>query len=449
MFDSLSGRFDDIFTRLRSRGRLSEKQVEEVLREIRLALLEADVSLKVVKAFVADVRERAAGAEIHKSLTPAQQIVKLVNAALVEVLGKEASGLATVDRPPRVIVMAGLQGSGKTTAAAKLARHLKGRGRRPLLAACDLRRPAAVRQLALLGAEVGVPVHAGGVGEDPVPVAASALAEAEAEGFTDLIVDTAGRMHVDAELMAELHRVEEAVRPAEMLLVCDAMTGQDAVNVAESFVAEVEVTGIVLTKLDGDARGGAALSMAYVTGRPIKFAGVGEKTGDLEPFHPDRMASRILGMGDMLTLIEKAEGAFEVAEAEKMEAKLRRAEFTFDDFLSQLQALKKMGPLSQVVGMLPGMGKLPVGDDQVDKQLPKVEAIIRSMTLDERMNPQVLNGSRRRRIAAGSGTSIQDVNQLAKQFDQVRKLVKTMSGGKGGKRRLPAGMKLPPGVGGF
>jgi signal recognition particle subunit SRP54 len=449
MFDSLSSRFDDIFTRLRSRGRLSEKQVEEVLREIRLALLEADVSLRVVKAFVADVRERAAGAEIHKSLTPAQQIVKLVNAALVDVLGKEEAGLRAVDRPPRVILIAGLQGSGKTTAAAKLARHLKGRGRRPLLVACDLQRPAAVRQLELLGAEVGVPVYPGEVGQDPVPVAAAARAEAESEGFTDLIVDTAGRMHVDPDLMAELHRVEDAVQPAEVLLVCDAMTGQDAVNVAESFIAEVDVTGIVLTKLDGDARGGAALSMAYVTGRPIKFAGVGEKTADLEPFHPDRMASRILGMGDMLTLIEKAEGAFDAAEAEKMEAKLRRAEFTFDDFLSQLQALKKMGPLSQVMGMLPGMGKLPMGDDQVDKQLPKVEAIIRSMTLEERMNPQLLNGSRRRRIAAGSGTSIQEVNQLAKQFDQVRKMVKTMSGGKGGKPRLPSGMKLPPGVGGF
>ncbi len=447
MFDSLSDRFEDIFARLRSRGRLSEKQVEEVLREIRLALLEADVSLKVVKAFVANIRERAAGAEIHKSLTPAQQVIKIVHAALIDVLGKEAAGLEVAPRPPRVLLVAGLQGSGKTTAAAKLARHLKSQGRRPLLAACDLRRPAAVRQLQLLGEQVGVPVHAGGTGEDPLPVAAASLKEARDEGYTDLIVDTAGRMHVDPELMAELHRLEQAVSPTETLLVCDAMTGQDAVNVAESFLAEVRVTGIILTKLDGDARGGAALSMAYVTARPIKFAGVGEKTGDLEPFYPDRMASRILGMGDMLTLIEKAEQAFDQDEAQEMEAKLRRAEFTFEDFLDQMQALKKMGPLSQVIGMMPGLGKLPLGDDQMDKQLPRVEAIIRSMTLEERLNPHVLNGSRRRRIASGSGTSIQDVNQLVKQFDQVRKLMKSMSGGKMGKGRMPGGMKLPPGMG--
>jgi signal recognition particle subunit SRP54 len=436
MFDSLSGRFDDIFTRLRSRGRLNEKQVDEVLREIRLALLEADVSLKVVKAFVADVRERAAGAEIHKSLTPAQQVIKLVHAALVDVLGHEAVGLEASPRPPRVILMAGLQGSGKTTAAGKLARLLKGQGRRPLLAACDLRRPAAISQLRILGEQVGVPVHAEEGTVDAPAVAARALAYARDEGHSDLVVDTAGRMHVDADLMAELGSVSKEVSPAETLLVCDAMTGQDAVNVAEAFLAEVEITGVVLTKLDGDARGGAALSMAYVTGRPIKFAGIGEKLDDLEPFHPDRMASRILGMGDVMTLIEKAEQVFDENEARKMEAKLRKAEFTFDDFLSQLQALKKMGPMSQVLGMLPGMGKLPIGGDQVDSQLPKVEAIIRSMTLQERNDPSVMNGSRRARIARGSGTTIQDVNRLVKQFDQVRKMVKSMSGGRG-KMRLP------------
>jgi signal recognition particle subunit SRP54 len=446
MFDSLTNRLDDIFSRLRSRGRLSEKQVDEVLREIRLALLEADVSLRVVKVFVKDVRERAEGAEIHKSLTPAQQVIKLVHAALIDVLGREAAGLETSDRAPRVILIAGLQGSGKTTAAAKLARNLKGQGRRPLLAACDLRRPAAISQLQLLGEQAGVPVHAEPGAEDAVAVASHALKLAGEEGYTDLIVDTAGRMHVDPELMAELGDVAEAIDPTETLLVCDAMTGQDAVNVAESFLEEVNVTGVILTKLDGDARGGAALSMAYVTGRPIKFAGVGEKLGDFEPFYPDRMASRILGMGDVLTLIEKAETAFDEDEAKKMEEKLRKAEFTFEDFLSQMQALKKMGPLSQVLGMLPGMSKLPVGDDQVDRQLPKIEAMIRSMTPEERNNPHVINGSRRRRIASGSGTSIQDINQLVKQFDQVRKMMKTMAGGKG-KARLPGGVKLPPGMG--
>jgi signal recognition particle subunit SRP54 len=447
MFDSLSGRLDDIFTRLRSRGRLTEKQIDEVLREIRLALLEADVSLKVVKAFVADVRKRAARAEIHKSLTPAQQVIKLVHAALVDVLGSEVSGLEPSPRPPRVILMAGLQGSGKTTAAAKLARHLKGAGRRPLLAACDLRRPAAIRQLQLLADEIDVPVHSETGTADPAGVAARALEYGTAEGFSDLLVDTSGRMHVDPALMAELSEVAAAVHPTEILLTCDAMTGQDAVNVAESFVAEVDVTGIILTKLDGDARGGAALSMSYIAQRPIKFASVGEKLSDLEPFYPDRMASRILGMGDVLTLIEKAEQAFDQDEARTMEEKLRKAEFTFEDFLGQLQALKNMGPMSQVLGMLPGMSKVPVGDAQVDAQMPKIEAIIRSMTRDERNNPQLINGSRRARIAAGSGTTIQDVNKLVKQFGEVRKLVKSMSGGKKGAMRLPGGAKLPPGLG--
>lgn len=447
MFDSLSGRLDDIFTRLRSRGRLSEKQVDEVLREIRLALLEADVSLKVVKAFVTDVKERAAGAEIHRSLTPAQQVIKLVHAALIDILGHEAIGLEPSPRPPRVILMAGLQGSGKTTAAAKLARYLKSKGRKPLLAACDLRRPAAIRQLQVLGGQAGVEVYAEPDETSAPGVAKRALHHASQEGFADLIVDTSGRLHVDAVLMAELADVAEVTAPTETLLVCDAMTGQDAVNVAEAFVAEVEVTGILLTKLDGDARGGAALSMTFVAERPIKFASVGEKLSDLEPFYPDRMASRILGMGDVLTLIEKAEQAFDKDEAQLMEAKLRKAEFSFEDFLGQLQALKTMGPMSQVLGMMPGMSKLPIGDDQIDAQLPRIEAIIRSMTAEERNNPAVMNGSRRARIARGSGTSIQDVNKLVKQFGEVKKLVKSMSGGKKGALRLPGGMKLPPGLG--
>jgi len=446
MFDTLSNRLDDIFTRLRARGRLNEKQIDEVLREIRLALLEADVSLKVVKAFVRDVKERAEGAEIHKSLTPAQQVIKIVHEALIDVLGHEHVGLETSPAPPRVILMAGLQGSGKTTAAGKLGRLLKSQGRKPLLVACDLRRPAAIRQLQLLGEQVGVPVYAEADTQDAPSVAGHGLRQARDEGHTDLIVDTAGRLHVDPELMTELSDVAKAVTPTETLLVCDAMTGQDAVNVAEAFLEEVELTGIVLTKLDGDARGGAALSMSYVTGRPIKFAGVGEKLGDLEPFHPERMASRILGMGDMLTLIEKAESAFDEAEAKEMEAKLRKADFTFEDFLSQMQALKKMGPMSQVLGMLPGMGKLPIADDQLDSQLPRIEAIIRSMTPAERNDPSIIKGGRRNRIARGSGTSVQEVNKLVKQFDQVRKMVKSMSGG-GKKMRLPGGMKLPPGMG--
>ncbi|HYI44572.1 MAG TPA: signal recognition particle protein [Actinomycetota bacterium] len=447
MFDTLSTRLDDIFTRLRTRGRLSEKQVDEVLREIRLALLEADVSLKVVKAFVADVRERAEGAEIHKSLTPAQQVIKIVNAALIDVLGAEHVGLQPSSSVPRVILIAGLQGSGKTTAAAKLARLLQQQGRKPLLAACDLRRPAAIRQLTLLGEQVGVPVYSEPDVDDAPGVAARSLEHARREGHTDLIVDTAGRMHVEQELMKELADVSDNVTPTEILLVCDAMTGQDAVNVAESFLEHVDVTGIVLTKLDGDARGGAALSMAQVTGKPVKFAGVGEKVSDLEPFHPDRMASRILGMGDVLTLIEKAEEVFDHEATKKMEEKLRKADFTFEDFLSQMQALKKMGPMSQVLGMLPGMSKLPVGDADIDKQLPTIEAMIQSMTPQERNDPSVIKGGRRARIAAGSGTTIQQVNQLVKQFEQVRKMMKSLTGGKGGKMRMPAGMKLPPGFG--
>ena len=447
MFDTLSARLDDIFTRLRTRGRLSEKQVDEVLREIRLALLEADVSLKVVKAFVADVRERAEGAEIHKSLTPAQQVIKIVNAALIDILGAEHVGLQPSSSVPRVILIAGLQGSGKTTAAAKLARLLQQQGRKPLLAACDLRRPAAIRQLTLLGEQVGVPVYSEADVDDAPGVAARSLDHARREGHTDLIVDTAGRMHVEQELMKELATVSSNVTPTEILLVCDAMTGQDAVNVAESFLEHVDVTGIVLTKLDGDARGGAALSMAQVTGKPVKFAGVGEKVSDLEPFHPDRMASRILGMGDVLTLIEKAEEVFDQEATKKMEEKLRKADFTFEDFLSQMQALKKMGPMSQVLGMLPGMSKLPVGDADIDKQLPTIEAMIQSMTPQERNDPSVIKGGRRARIAAGSGTSIQQVNQLVKQFEQVRKMMKSLTGGKGGKMRMPAGMKLPPGFG--
>src|ERR671918_366707 len=437
MFDTLSTRLDDIFTRLRSRGRLSEKQVEEVLREIRLALLEADVSLKVVKAFVKDVRERADGAEIHKSLTPAQQVIKIVNQALIDILGEANVGLEVSSRPPRVILMAGLQGSGKTTSSGKLARLLKSQGRKPILAAADLRRPAAIRQLQLLGEQVGVPVHAepDTPDHDAAGVAGRALEHARDEGYSDLIVDTAGRMHVDPELMKELGAVAHAVEPTEILLVCDAMTGQDAVNVAESFLEEVEISGIILTKLDGDARGGAALSMAYVTGRPIKFAGVGEKLGDLEPFHPDRMASRILGMGDVLTLIEKAEKAMDEEKAREAAERMAKDRFTLEDFLSQLREVRKLGPLQDLLGMLPG-GAQMAANVQVDEgQVGRAEAIISSMTPEERRNPAIIGGSRLTRIARGSGTSVGDVNVLLKQFDEARKMMKRLTGG-----RLP---KLP------
>jgi signal recognition particle subunit SRP54 len=420
MFDTLSDRLQDTFARLRGHGRLSEAQVDAALREVRLALLEADVNFKVVKDFIARVRERAVGEEVTRSLTPAQQVVKIVHEELVVTLGERNVPLQWSPRPPTVLLMAGLQGSGKTTTAAKLARWLAGKGRKPLLVACDLQRPAAVKQLQVLGEQVKVPVfapHPGGPDADPVPVALGARDEAERTGRDVIVVDTAGRLAIDAEMMAQA----AAIR-------VDAMTGQDAVATAQAFQEGVEVTGFVLTKLDGDARGGAALSIRSVTGRPIKFAATGEKLADFDAFHPDRLAGRILGMGDVLTLIERAEEQIDREQAEKMERKLREASFTLEDFLDQLQQVKKLGPLGQVLGMIPGMSQQLRDVEVDDREVARVEAIIRSMTPGERVNPKILNGSRRARIARGSGTTTQQVNALLKQFEEARRMMRQLSG---------------------
>src|SRR6266540_1488536 len=418
VFDALSDRLQDVFTKLRGHGRLSEDQVDSALREVRLALLEADVNFKVVKDFVARVRARAVGEEVTRSLTPAQQVVKIVHEELIVTLGERNVPLELAPRPPTMIMLAGLQGSGKTTTAAKLARHLAGKGRKPLLVAGDLQRPAAVRQLQVLGEQAGVPVYA----------PADGRAEAERSGRDVVIVDTAGRLAIDAEMMAQAAAIAEATHPTEILLVVDAMTGQDAVQTAVAFKQGIDVTGVILSKLDGDARGGAALSVRSVTGVPIKFATTGEKLGDFEPFHPDRLAGRILGMGDVLTLIERAEELVDRQDAEQMERKLREASFTLEDFLQQLQQVKKMGPLNQVLGMLPGMSRDLKDIEVDDRDVARVEAIIRSMTPAERHNPKILNGSRRARIARGSGTTTQQVNSVIKQFDEARKMMKQLAG---------------------
>ena len=430
MFDTLSGRFDGIFRRLRSRGRLSETDVDEVAREIRLALLEADVNVRVVKAFVTRVKERATGAEVAQSLSPAQQVIKIVHEELTTTLGGEGGQLATPSSPPAVIVLAGLQGSGKTTVAAKLARHLDGQGRRPLLVAADLQRPAAIEQLRVLGERIGVPVSSSGT--DPVEVAEAGRREAERLGRAVVIVDTAGRLQIDDELMGELARVTAAVRPDDTLLTLDAMTGQEAVAVASEFATRVPLTGVVLTKLDGDARGGAALSLRAVTACPIQFIGVGEKLTDLEVFYPDRMASRILGMGDVLTLIERAQEHVDEGQARNMERKLRAGQLNLTDFMEQLKQVKKMGPLEGLIGLLPGAGKIKnlAGALPTDDQLKEMEAIILSMTPAERDRPETINGSRRRRIARGSGTDIADVNRLLKGFQQMQQMMKQMGKGK-------------------
>lgn len=429
MFDTLSDRLGEAFTRLRGKGRLSEADVDEALREVRLALLEADVNVSVVKSLLARVKERAIGAEVTKSLTPGQQVVKIVHEELIVTLGSEAADLARPPAPPLVVLMAGLQGSGKTTSAAKLAAHLKAKSRRPMLVAADLQRPAAIEQLETLGAKIGVPVFSDRNAKNASRMVKAALKQARADGNNVVIIDTAGRLQIDSGLMKELAGVRKASDPQEVLLVVDAMTGQEAVNVASGFLEHVDVTGLVMTKLDGDARGGAAISVREVTGCPIKFVGVGEGIDDLDVFHPDRMASRILGMGDVLTLIEKAEDAYDEEEAEKAVAKLREAAFDLEDFLEQFQQLKKMGPLQQLVGMLPGADSA-LRDAQIDeRQLARVEAIIRSMTPDERHNPKLIKGSRRRRIASGSGTRPQDVNALLKQFAEAQKMMKALAGG--------------------
>jgi signal recognition particle subunit SRP54 len=453
MFDALSDRFDAIFRRLRGRGRLGEAEVDEVLREIRLALLEADVNFKVVKGLIARIREDCIDADLSASLTPAQQVIKIVHQELINSLGGETLRITYAPRPPTVVLLAGLQGSGKTTAAGKLARWFKQQGRNPLLVGADLQRPAAVDQIRVLGGQVGVPVWSqdspgyaeaatalgpAGAQGDPVAVVTTGLEEARRVGRDVMIVDTAGRLHVDDELMDEARRISAAVEPNYTFLVVDAMTGQDAVNVAESFHAVLAIDGVILSKLDGDARGGAALSVKEVLGRPIAFASVGEKLADFELFHPDRMASRILGMGDMLTLIEKAEEAYDRQEAEKAAAKLQEGRFTLEDFLEQMQQIKKMGPLQNIVGMLPGIPKELKKAEIDDREVARVEAIIRSMTPEERNSPEIMNGSRRLRVANGSGVTTSEVNQLLKQFKEMQKMMKLLARGKGGKGRAPS-----------
>ncbi|HEX9695632.1 MAG TPA: signal recognition particle protein [Actinomycetota bacterium] len=438
MFDSLTDRLEAAFRRLRGSGRLSEDDVDEVLKEVRLALLEADVHLQTVRHFVSRVRERAVGEEVTRTLTPAQQVVKIVNEELVGILGGDSEPLKFSQRPPTVIMLAGLQGSGKTTAAGKLALQIKKGGRRPLLVACDLRRPAAIEQLKLLAEQVGVPVVADEAATDPVALAKSSLEVAREQGRDVIIVDTAGRLHIDEEMMAEAAAIRDTVNPTETLLVVDAMTGQDAVNVATSFLEKVDYSGIILSKLDGDARGGAALSIAHVSGRPVKFASVGEKLDEFEPFHPDRMASRILGMGDVLTLIEKAEEAYEEEEAAALEEKMRKGKFDLQDFLDQMRQLKKMGSLGGLLKMIPGMRQHMRGMQDVDDDaLKHTQAVILSMTAAERSEPKIIDASRKKRIARGCGMTVNDVNALLRQFDQAKQMMKAMVGG-GGMPGVPA-----------
>jgi signal recognition particle subunit SRP54 len=433
MFDQLSDRLQSTLSDVRSRGKLNEADVDRAMREIRLALLEADVNFKVVKSFTAQVKERCLGAGVLESLNPGQQVVKIVNEELASLMGGASRDIAFAQSGPTVILMAGLQGSGKTTACAKLARHLAKDGRDVALAACDLQRPAAVDQLVTVGQRAGAAVYSQGTDRDPVEVAEWALGQAKADGRDALIVDTAGRLHIDEELMDQLVAIRKRTKPHDVLLVLDAMTGQDAVNVAEQFAERAEFDGVVLTKLDGDARGGAALSVKAVTGKPILYASTGEKLDQLERFHPERMASRILGMGDVLSLIEKAEETTDRKQAEELERKIRKQQFTLEDFLQQMRQVRRMGPLSNVLGLMPGMGGAmkELRNVNVDEgELDRIEAIILSMTAEERARPDVINGSRRKRIARGSGTTVQAVNQLTKQFAQMQKLMKQLAQGK-------------------
>lgn len=446
MFESLATRLGAVFDRLKGRGHLTEKDVEAALREIRMALLEADVNLGVVKEFMAGVRERAVGSEVLESLTPGQTVIGIVHEELTRLLGQTASKLVLAGRPPVVIMLIGLQGSGKTTAAGKLAVWLRRHGRRPLLAACDIHRPAAIDQLVTLGKEIQVPV-VGDKSHTALENARAAIKAANAEGADVVVVDTAGRLHVDEQMMDEVAELKAELRPSQILFVVDAMAGQEAVNVAKAFFERLAFDGVVMTKLDGDARGGAALSIRHVVGRPVIFASVGERMDALEQFHPDRMAGRILGMGDVLTLVEKAQDTVDEKRAKELEEKLRKADFTLEDFLTQLQEVRKMGPISELMGMIPGLGKAAgkQGLSLDEKEFKRIEAIIQSMTPAERANPQVITGSRRERIARGSGTTTREVNQLLKQFAQARKLIKSMGQtGKRGSRRLPP---MPLGLG--
>jgi signal recognition particle subunit SRP54 len=443
VFESLADKLQNVFDGLARQGKLSEADVDAALREVRLALLEADVNFKVVKQFVARVRERAVGKEVMESLTPAQQVVKIVNEELIELLGKPAP-LELSGQTPHVIMLIGLQGAGKTTLAAKLALRLRKNGQRPLLVAADTYRPAAIHQLEVLGNQLDIPVYTEGVDVPPPTIAKNAVRQARDKAYTTVIIDTAGRLQIDDDMMRELEQVRMVTRPSEVLLVVNAMTGQEAVNVAEGFNERVAVSGLVMTMIDGDARGGAALSIREVTGVPIKFLGTGEKVADLEPFQPDRLAGRILGMGDVLTLIERAQDNITEQDAMEMERKLQEGNFDFEDFRDQLRQIKKMGPLGDILGMIPGVNRMTKGLDMSEAEdgLKRTEAIINSMTAEERHNPSVLNGSRRRRIASGSGTSVEDVNMLVKQFRDMQKLMKQMgiSGGGKGKRRKGRGI---------
>ena len=427
MFDRLSERFDDIFRQLRGQGRITERNIDECLREIRRSLLEADVNFKVARTFISRVREQALGEKVLKSLTAGQQLVKIVHRELVVLLGGQNAPIKVAEQPPTIVMMVGLQGSGKTTMVAKLGRHFKKQGRPVLLVAADTYRPAAVDQLDTLGRSIDVPVFRGIEGASPVEICCEGIETGRATNRSVVILDTAGRLSIDEAMMAELSSIRDKVKPHEILFVADSMIGQDAVETAERFYERLAFNGVLLSKMDSDARGGAALSIREVTGAPIKYIGTGEKVEDLEPFHPDRMASRILGMGDVLSLVERAEAAMERDKASKMEERLRKATFTFEDFLDQLQAVKRMGPLDQIIGMIPGAGNALKGNQVDDGAFGKVEAIIRSMTGLERRRPQLLNGSRRKRIARGSGTTIQDVNKLVKQFQQMKKMMKQMS----------------------
>ena len=437
-FDNLMDKLQDAFKKLKNKGKVTEADVKSAMREIRMALLEADVNYKVVKDFTAAVSERAVGAEILESLTPAQHIIKIVREELVKLMGETEAKIEFSSKPPTVIMMVGLQGAGKTTTSGKIAAQLrKQKTKRPLLVACDVYRPAAIKQLQIVGSGLDIPVFTIEGNNDPVDIARQAIKHAETKGNDLVIIDTAGRLHVNEELMEELQNIKQAVDPKEILLVVDSMTGQDAVNVAESFNEQLDITGVVLTKLDGDTRGGAAISVRAVTGKPIKYAGMGEKISDLEVFHPDRMASRILGMGDVLTLIDKAQEAFDEKQAIEMEKRLRQNQFNLEDFLVQLGQIKNMGPLSQIIGMMPGVNAKALGNVNIDdNQLSRTEAIILSMTPKERQNPGIINASRKQRIANGCGMRVQDVNALLKQFESMQKMIKQMTGNKAMKRKL-------------
>ena len=449
MFQSLSEKLDQAFKKFRNKGKLTEADVKAGMREIKLALLEADVNFKVVKDFIKIVTERAVGAEVMESLLPGQQIVKIVDEELTRLMGGSQAKLTIASKPPTVIMMVGLQGAGKTTHAGKLAGMYKKQGKHPLLVACDVYRPAAIKQLEVLGAQLDIPVFQMGDKESPVKIAKEGIKLAEQKGYDMVFIDTAGRLQIDEELMAELVNIKEQVHPTEILLTVDAMIGQESVNVADTFNNMLDITGVILTKLDGDTRGGAALSIRYVTGKPIKFIGVGEKLDAIEPFHPDRMANRILGMGDVLTLIDKAQAQFDEKKAAELEQKIRQSTFTLDDYLAQFDQIKNMGNLDQLAGMIPGMTPGALKDAQVDeKALARQQAIILSMTKAEREKPeQLLNASRKKRIAAGSGTTVEEVNRLLKQFEQIKKLMKQFSDmGRGGGKRGRGGfgkMKLP------